>query len=262
MIPKTIAMKKLIYLLILIPFFAIAQDTTTVHPHPMKGKGGMNLIKVNLSSLVLSNYSFTYERGITDKMSFSLGFRFMPKGQIPFETQVKNMINDNSVNVDQFQIGNTAITPEFRFYLGRGRLHGFYVAPYGRYASFDASVPVNYSYNPGTGTVNKTALFSGTVTSFSGGVMFGMQYPLSSWLTLDFWLVGAHYGSCNGNLLATVSPPMSTQEQQGFQSALDGIKADPFTFKGTVTSSTSATISATGPWVGIRGLGINLAARF
>jgi hypothetical protein len=264
-------MRKLCMLVaIFVPVWLQAQTDTSVAVNTMKPTpppstrytGGKNIVKINLSSLTLSNYSFTYERGLSNHVSVSLGFRFMPKGQLPYLSQIKNLVNDNTFNFDAAQVGNTSFTPEVRFYMGKGRMRGFYIAPYARFSSFDMSLPVNYSTTVSGFTVTKQALFNGTVTSFSGGLMFGMQYPLSRRLVLDIWLVGGHYGSSNGNALATITPPMTPQEQAALQQQLSNISIDPFKVTGQVTSSTSATMTSTGPWAGVRALGLNLGFRF
>src|SRR5882757_8180519 len=38
-----------------------------------------NSLKINASSILLNNYSFSYERMLTRKISFVAGYRFMPR---------------------------------------------------------------------------------------------------------------------------------------------------------------------------------------
>src|SRR5438128_11750129 len=80
-----------------------------------------NTIKVNVSSLALKNFSFQYERGITRHISFALGVRVMPKGDIPFKTTLEDAIVNTNFDFNKLQMGNVAITPEVRFYAGLGR---------------------------------------------------------------------------------------------------------------------------------------------
>ena len=216
-----------------------------------------NTLKVNVSSLALKNFSFQYERGLTKHVSFALGVRVEPKGNIPLQSLAENVFDKGDFNLDALQMGNTAITPEIRFYLGTGRNRGFYIAPYARYAKFNLTLPVTFTTNSG----QDQALFDGHVTSFSGGVLFGMQYTFGKVIVLDIWMLGGHYGSSNGNAIFTPSEPLSNDEQQGLRDKLNGISIKPFTFTSTVSSS-GATIATTGPWVGLRALGINLGVRF
>ena len=252
-------MKKLLSILAFLPLCLQAQELI----------GGNNIIKANLSSLLLRNYYVTYERHIAPHLSLSLGVRMMPNGNLPFQSQIENMVTDPSITISRCSVSNFAITPELRFYL-RGGMRGFYIAPYGRYSSFNLFVPVHYKTYP-TGNPNdvvtKDADFSGKVTAFSGGVMIGVQHQLFKKIVLDIWIVGGHYGKSTGNLLATYTqsadPLVRPYEKQTLQSAIDNINASPFKVSGTVSPDTpTATITTDGPWVGLRALGINLGFRF
>jgi len=241
-------MKKIIFFLFLLPLFAHAQ------------LGKNNIIKTNLSGYVFNNYYFTYERKIVKHLSLSLSYRTMPKGIIPFESQVSKMFKNSNFDFTQFQIGNTAITPEVRIYSHKN-MTGFYIAGYARFATFDITAPVNYTYTNGAVQQSSTALFDGKITSTSGGLMIGTQHNLFKILVLDIWILGGHYGTCNGTLLATINHTMSSQEQAALQNQINGIQASPFTITGKVTSPTTANLVANGPWAGIRA-GLNLGIRF
>ena len=248
-------MKKFIVLLLMIPFFSNAQLGILF--------GGKNVIKTNISSLAINNYNITYERSFLKKMSLSVGVRYMPKSQLPLKSTIEKIINDPNVKINDFQVGNFAITPEVRFYLSAGKLKGFYIAPYARYATFDVSIPVTYD-NPNY-TTKPTVLFNGTIKSFSGGILLGTQFSLAKKLVLDFYIIGGHYGSSSGTINAVdINPAMNTpQEKQALQDQLDKFKeVGPFKFDGKVTSSTTATITSTGPWAGVRAAGLSLGLRF
>ncbi|GGA91673.1 DUF3575 domain-containing protein [Puia dinghuensis] len=219
----------------------------------------LNDLKLNVTSLAINNYHLTYERALTHHVALGLGVRYMPKGSLPFEKQFKKSVKSDKVNFDEFQLGNFAVTPECRFYMGKGSMHGFYISVYGRYASFDVTAPIEYTTNSGT---TETVLFDGKVNSYSGGVMFGMQYTLWKVVVLDIMLIGGHYGSCSGTINANnINPPLSAQDQQSLQNNINTINAKPFNITGQVISSTQAVIKASGPWGGIRS-GINLGVRF
>lgn len=59
-------MKKLLFLLLCIPFISEAQVPIL---------SGKNIFKLNASSLVAKNFHITYERKLTGRISASLGFR-------------------------------------------------------------------------------------------------------------------------------------------------------------------------------------------
>jgi hypothetical protein len=238
-------MKKLLVLATLLPLLATAQK---------------NVIKVNASSLVLRNYNFTYERKILPKSTLSLGIRIMPKGKLPFQDVLEKYagLDDPNLNIGRFEIGGTAITPEFRFYLGRKAMRGFYIAPYARYASIDLRVPIKYTYTSGTGNVTREADFTGKIKSFSGGVMLGTQYSFSRFV-VDIWLIGGHYGSSNGNLNAAIA--LNSQEQQSLRNSLESFDPSPFKYEYDVNAN-GATLKSTGPWAGVRTLGVNFGIKF
>lgn len=142
-------MKKWLFLFICFPFIAEAQVPVL---------SGKNIVKLNVSSLVAKNFHLTYERKLTGRISASLGFRTMPKGSLPFKSTFENIVEGSDFNFNKFEMGNTAFTPEIRFYLGKGNLRGFYVAPYLRFASFDITAPIKYTYNNGSGNVTEEAL--------------------------------------------------------------------------------------------------------
>ncbi len=246
-------MKKLILLFLLLPTLINAQSLI----------GGKNIIKANLSSLALGNYHLTYERAFLKRMSLSISYRTMPKKSVPLQKTLENYINDPNLNIGRFELGNTAITPELRIYIGTGKMKGFYVAPYARFATFDFTVPVKYQTSASTAEAD----FVGTIKSTSGGMMIGTQHQILKKLVLDIWIIGGHFGSSTGNLLATFpnSPggQLSPSEKASLEANIAKLNVAPFKIKGTVASDLrSATIISDGPWAGIRGLGISLGLRF
>ncbi len=256
-------MKKSLLALALVPLFLNAQSLI----------GGSNIVKVNLSSLALGSYSVSYERKILPHITASLNINDMPKRGLPFQNTVEQYASSSFIDYGNTQVGNFSITPELRLYvIGAG--HGFYIAPYARFTNMDLNVPLNYSYkSPVNGsTVNKNMDLSGNIKATSGGLMIGTQHQLFKKVVIDIWILGGHYGSCNGNLTAPYTPTdnnpnskTSQNEQAGILSALNTIKPSPFKVTPTVSqtaTSASATLNVSGPWVGVRALGINIGIRF
>jgi hypothetical protein len=252
--------------------YSFTQVVDTVAAKPTKVyASGRNILKMNISSLAFSNYSFTYERGIGKKVSLSLNYRFMPNGELPYQNQIKSLINDNSIDFGNFKIGGYALTPELRLYSHKN-MRGFYLALYGRYSSFDMTIPIKYTYTTPLGSTSKSALFTGNVSAMCSGFMVGTQHNIFKNCVIDIWIVGAHFGnSSSKDLKATFSTPLSAtppapgydSEQTAMQKAINGIDASPFKVTGKVDNSGSfATLDASGPWLGIRGLGFNFGIRF
>jgi hypothetical protein len=248
-------MKKIILLLIVsLPVLCGAQSLI----------GGKNIIKASLTSAAIGNYQITYERAFLKRMSLSLSYRYMPKRAVPLQWVADQFIKTDDIKFSEFQMGNNAFTPELRIYLGLGKMKGFYVAPYARIASFDLSVPVKYENTSLPGSPAKYAVLNGTIRSTSGGVMLGIQHQFLKKLVLDFWIIGGHWGSSNGDLVAdNISPGMTVFERDNLQKTLDDLKEiGPFKFEGKVESATRATAKSVGPWAGFRGAGLCIGIRF
>lgn len=246
-------MKQFPILLFLLPLASLAQE---------KDKsslvGEKNIIRLNLSSLVLENISVQYEREIGRNKSILIGARFMPKGSIPFRDALEREIDNKDVQVGNAKTGNFAITPEFRFYFGKKEaLKGFYVAPYLRYANFDIDGPVSYN----SGLTKKTGIFTGNINSFSGGCMIGAQFRLGKSWMLDCWIAGGHIGFASGTMTYAASTPLTASEQQSMRDNLDAIDIPFVKFTYTVNQN-GAVIKADGNWAGLRGLGLNIGYRF
>lgn len=257
---------------LLLPVLAISQDST----RKQKATSSLpkNAIKINLSSLAFRNYHLQYERQLAKKLSLNLGFKYMPDGNLPLEDLIRDFFSeifDNDfIDIGKFTAGSFSITPELRWYLGKRAMKGFYIAPYARYSSYDLGLPVKYTYDsdptPVVNNVTKTGIFNGKVTSFSGGIMLGTQFNLGKRIVLDIWWIGGHYGSSSGDL--TLNSVLATQEERdAVQAVLDDPdnmeRVKPFEYKRTApVTATGTKIESTGPWAGIRALGINLGFRF
>lgn len=223
----------------------------------------MNIVKLNLPALALTNFSFQYERVISKRFSATLGIRFMPNTGLPFKNSFVNATGttdpDAEALIRSLKVSNFAITPEVRFYVGKkGYGRGFYLAPYYRFAKFKADqVSINYETGP---TTTNTIKLKGDVTSNSGGLMFGAQWHLGGAITLDWWVLGAHYGKSTGILNGVPSTTLTATEQQDIRDQINSIDM-PF---GKVTADVSAnSVKANfdGPWAGIRG-GLAIGFRF
>jgi hypothetical protein len=218
---------------------------------------GKNMAKVNLSSFALKGFNLQYERRLTDRVTVELGYANIPTSKLPYSSFIQKQINDPGVNVADFRLGASVITPGFRFYVGsKGAFHGFYLAPYARFGRYSISGPVNYTAaTEGT----RTAIFDGKLHTTTGGLMIGSSFQLASQLYLDWWIIGASIGGGNGDLRATT--PLTPDEQASLQRVLNDLDV-PLTRIQTAVNNTGATITTTGTMIGVRGLGINIGFRF
>ncbi len=238
--------------LVCIPFLAQSQRLI----------GGKNIIKWNVASMAFKNYNFTFERHVFKNISFSLSYRKMNKGSLPFQDLVIGKKVSDDIDFSKFEMGNTAITPEARIYLGLRKMRGFYVAPYFRFATFDVTMPMRYTINKGTSlAATKEVILNGKVTSASPGVMIGYQVHIATKVVLDFQIIGGHYGKSSGDLSFTTATPLSTLEQDALRANLTGLRTTPLKFTTTVNAN-GAQIKSDGPWAGIRGINLGIGIRF
>ena len=250
------------------PVFQIKKKNTfTKDEEPVKSP--KNVIKLNLSQLALTNISLQYERSFHKNFSAALGVSYLIPRQIP------SQIFTPSVNGEGYQLpkfGGWAITPEIRFYPGKKvkhkAPHGFYMAPYFRYAKYtlnsdyvdvDSITGVKHNY-----TVK--ANYSG----FTAGLMLGSQWLIGKHFSIDWWIVGGGYGSAKFKIFAedadgTIN--MSPQEQENLKQDIKSNTGELGSFgKGEVsveTTSNSATTTVSGlPMISLRGFGLTLGFTF
>lgn len=209
-----------------------------------------NLVKLNLPSLALKTLHVQYERAIFGKTSVGLGVRMMPKGSLPFSSSFDS-IDDQ---LGSLEMGNFAITPEIKFYMGKGVFKGFYIAPFLKYANYNASI--NYEFDSN----NRTEMIplSGKLNTYTAGVLFGAQWEIANKFYLDWSIFGPQYGISRGNLSGTRT--LSAQEQKDLKSELDEIDLPVGNVSSTVTAN-GAVVDFKGPWAGIRA-NIGIGYRF
>jgi hypothetical protein len=241
-------MKKQIALIV----FTILFLSAVVQAQPATQK---NIAKLNLSSLAFKGFNLQYERQVSRGITVALGYGSIPKSTIAFQSSIQDAIDDPGVNVGNFQLGTSVLTPEVRFYVGkRGAFHGFYFAPYTRISTYNMAVPVEINSTP-----KRTVLFDGKLSNVTGGLLLGSNFKLSNRLYLDWWIVGASVGSGKGNLVAATT--LTLTEQNTLRQQLEDIEIPMTTIESEVNSS-GATVRTTGTMFGARGLGINLGIRF
>ncbi|MDQ0477511.1 DUF3575 domain-containing protein [Chryseobacterium sp. MDT2-18] len=214
----------------------------------------MNIVKTNLTAYAFRNVNLSYERIINQKFSVAVGFGSMGKGGVPFSS---SYIKDTELSNIEVSLTNFTIEP--RIYLGKGYGHGFYLAPYYRYSSFNAdSVVLTSDYGMG----NVALKISGKASGNSGGLLVGAQWFLGkkdNWV-LDWWIIGAHYGKGNGNFRGNSSRILTPSEQQELKKEIEGLDI-PFVKYTATTDANGASINVDGPWAGVRS-GLSVGYRF
>jgi hypothetical protein len=250
--------KNLLILSMLLICCAVA--TTNAQEAPVE-QDSKNLVKWNVAAILLKNYSFQYERAIGKKISAAVGVRFAPKSNVPFKSKLEDLIDDEDTwnSIKDFKTGNFAITPEIRFYMGKGVFRGFYVAPFVRYATYSAEVPYTFDVDIAGTTRTETMPLSGDVTALTGGLLIGAQWKLSKLVYLDWWILGPNYGTSSGDISGKKS--LSSEEQDALRESLKDLDDLPLVKTKYTVNSEGAKVDFDGPWGGLRG-GLSIGFRF
>ena len=238
-------MKKLILLLFVLNFsFSVyAQDDNDEANIAKK-----NIIKLNLPALAFKNISVQYERAVAKKVSVAATMRYMPDGSIPFKSSIIKLADDPETErqLNNLKVGNFAVMPELRYYVGRkGAFHGFYVGPFASIARYNTSLLFEYD----DALLTKTIPLKGNVNTFTGGLMLGAQWKLGKNIFLDWWILGANYGTSKGDIAGKKT--LTPTEQQSLRNELANLDI-PLTKFTYVVDGNGATVNFKGPWAGVR----------
>lgn len=262
-------MKSIITLLTVILICSAATAQVSSVSQHVEDTYKKNLIKVNLTSPILKNYSLQYEHIINKRVSFAISGRIMPAGTLPFKnTVINNVLKDEEITdndlitqvADKVKFSNFAFTPEARFYLGRkGYGHGFYIAPYYRYATYKMH-KTNISIEEEGNTTTYAIDLSGKIISHTGGFLLGAQWYLGKSLSVDVWVAGPNIGSGKGSITGVANQALNQDEQHELRRHLENIDI-PFTKETIYVNANGAKMDLNGPWAGLR-TGILLGLRF
>jgi hypothetical protein len=218
---------------------------------------GDNFVKLNVSSLFLKTFSVQYERPVGRKVSVAMNVSYRATSGIPFKSIIKDIGNDDNFSrqIDGLDIGHFVVAPEFRFYTGSEAGRGFYLAPYVQYTHQTAKLPFKYDYD---GT-EKVLPLSGSINSFTGGLMIGSQFKLTDMVYLDWWILGATYGKASGKVDARAQ--LDENEQRAVRDELDAFNNNDFINTKYNVDQNGATMDVDGKWITAR-LGITVGVRF
>lgn len=256
-------------LLVSVSLQSHAQTTTVTSGSevPLSSENSMmvpqrNFIKLNLTSLILKNYSIQYERATSKSISLAVSIRTMPTTSMPFKNAIiKGIEEDDETKdvIEKLRLSNFAFTPEVRFYTGKkGYGRGFYIAPFYRYSKYKVSnLTVNYE---NAANQQNSIDLSGMLTSNTGGILFGAQWGLGKNLCLDWWILGPHYGSGNGTFTGVAKQPLTQDEQNDLRQELEDLDI-PLTNKTVNVNAGGASLILDGPWGGLRA-GLSLGIKF
>jgi hypothetical protein len=224
---------------------------------------GKNIVKLNVAAIGLKNLSAQYERILNKKLSIGVGLRYMPMTQLPFKATLQDKVLKQyegwqSYGDIKFDLSNYAVTPEFRYYFGRGYGRGLYLASFVRYARYTVNSEVHYDVTYKGQQFAETIPVNGNFTTITGGLMLGAQWKLYKSLYLDWWILGPQYGAVNGTFIGTRN--LDNDEQEAVRIAANQYDI-PYMNKSVEVSSSGMRLTVNGPWTGVRA-GLCLGIRF
>ena len=230
-------------------------------------EGDWNVVKMNLSALTTNTFSFQYERALSNKISLALGIKFRPSSSIPFKSTIKSFLDTLSDGVaidfiNNAKVGGYAITPEIRFYLGKGAMHGFYLAPFARYENNNLNY-WRYTFKSPTKTI--IIDFTGEQKGTGVGLQIGAHYLLSQKISLDIWLAGPYIFANKVDVTSLTDLSDKTdQELLDVKNDIEKYVKDylPGHTVNATVSKTGAVASAKGTFYGARVFGLALGYRF
>ncbi|MBI3719007.1 MAG: DUF3575 domain-containing protein [Sphingobacteriales bacterium] len=235
--------------------------------HERESYGDFNVIKINLSALATNTYSIQYERALSNHTSLLLAAKYHPVSGLPFKSTLRSLLDSLSEGagidfINNARVGGYAITPEIRFYFGKGAMHGFYLAPFVRYENNKLDY-WRYTLK----SVNQTIVidFNGKQSGIGAGLQIGAQYMLSNKISLDIWLAGPYLFADKIDVNSLTD--LSDKTDQDLQEVKNDIEkyAKDYLPGHTVTATVShsgATLNAKGTFYGVRALGLALGYRF
>jgi hypothetical protein len=244
----------------------------TQNDYSVSDKPSKNLIKVNLTSLPMKNFSLQYERVLTKSISAAMTFSLMPeKNMSTFIVDkamwaVEKFVDPDGIDAEtedafrNFSFSSYTITPEVRFYLGKkgGYGAGFYMALFYKYGHYEISnIPV-----PFTNDLDEdiTIDFQGALVSHTGGFLMGYQWSLGKHMCLDWQMFGPHFGVSSSDFVGVPSTPLSTGDQAKIEDELININSSLIDKTIDATAS-EVNMGLKGPWAGIR-LALSLGVKF
>jgi hypothetical protein len=209
-----------------------------------------HVIKLNLFSLPLKNLSFQYEKPFADNFSFALGLNYRMPGSL---NRIDNIMSEQHENAQtSSRISGFGFTPELRIYFSGNAPKGFYLAPYLRYSNYRASIEGLWEPD-NTGTIVPLV---GSFNSFGGGAMIGAQWLIAGKFSIDWWIIGAHYGVGNFSLSGEREDrPFNAGEINDIENTIVNVNELPFTnFDNPIVENNNRKVSVTGkfPVPGIR----------
>ncbi len=210
-----------------------------------------NIVKLNLSSLLLKAVSLQYERVLSPRTSVALNLAYRPSDAFnPIFVRLNG-------NFTKYRLGSMVTTPSFRYYFKRKAPLGFYGELYIRHRRDKL---INET-NPAS---NTPFISTGIENILSAGTLFAVQVVKRRDLYIDFWIFGIGAGQTNFTSTSTFSPIYQFQKfEQETKNSYDALLMSTYGNDGqTKWNNDQVTYSVSRPLVTFRAIGFNLGLRF
>lgn len=264
---KKIKLKKVVLFLIVIISF---QSYNLSAQSLFEGK---NIIKTTLTDLPFNQYSVTYERALGRLFSLSFSYKYGPEQNIPILSNIASAVGyngDNNLNIFDLTYSSHTTQIQGRFYVGLGKMKGFYIAPYFRFANFNVKQPVKFSYNVPVSdgfsiNIDTTDIMKGNADAFSFGAAIGYQWQILNKIVIDFSIIGGGYGQINANFESQNSYQLNQNATTALENELNQKLSSltGYTFKNEIDNNTNKINSRiSGPWYSLIILNLAIGIRF
>lgn len=258
--------KAIVSILLIFISISLSSQTSKISWNPSEQAllDGKTIIKANLLGATTRNYGYYGERILGKRVSLVVGFNTMPNGKIP---HIERFTNEPEIL--NIEVSSMAFTPEIRFYLSpSGYGKGFYIAPYYKYEKYNAS-----SYNIEFIDEEDMTQFinmNGYLDTHSVGAAIGIQWFLGKRknISLDWTIIGAHYGSNTGHLKGSTTYIMTEETQneiiktiEDSFSSIENGNFVPVKTENIKVDSHNASADIKSPWAFIRSA-LSIGIRF
>lgn len=234
-----------------------------------------NAIKFNVAGPLTQTYSLQYERMLTKKLSFNNTFFYRQKSLIPLGTQVDTLAKRYGVGItgikfkyifmNEARVGVKGYAPELRYYIGKKKNRPF-VALFGQYEDFDMAVPASLAVLYKGIIVDVKTPVNFTFNSLSGGLLVGKQWKWNR-MGVDLVIIGPHFGKAKAFYAVAQTELLSKLSEDEKVYLKDkiierfGLSGEYFALNIAGEKAEIKSVKPV-PYLGIRGLGVNLSYSF
>lgn len=234
-----------------------------------------NAIKFNVAGPLTQTYSLQYERMLSKKLSFNNTFFYRQKSLIPLGTQVDTLAKRYGVGItgikfkyifmNEARVGVRGYAPELRYYIGKKKNRSF-VALFGQYEDFDMAVPASLAVLYKGIIVDVKTPVNFTFNTISGGLLVGKQWKWNR-MGVDLVIIGPHFGKAKAfyavaqtELLSKLSEDEKVYLKDKITERF-GLSGEYFALDIAGEKAEIKSVKPV-PYLGIRGLGVNLSYSF